>query len=225
MAARQEIFLSFAYGPADPALLSQRINYTASELKKKIRSTAYGSFSLFGLAFIFSVGGSLVATSYLLEPVSKYLYEKKGYKKYEHLEWTSNATLQLQRLAHEEAGFGNWSHCTDIAPNTEANDLLGSLDITNPDHPILRRLSRENSPPDDSQSDIQIQDKSSPTITPGSLSLQSTRPHDSEEGVVELLQARKPTPGSETSQEITEPQVNGSLPQSMDPPQGEEKAN
>ncbi|KAJ2991353.1 hypothetical protein NUW58_g2542 [Xylaria curta] len=213
MAARQASFLSSAYGPNDPDIFSQRANYTTPELKKvcdsqKMRTTAYASFSLFGLIFIFSIGGTLVVTSYVLEPVSTYLYEKKGYKKYEHLEWTSNGTLQLQRLAHEEAGFGTWSNCTGTVPSAEANALLGSLDITNPDHPVLQLSDPEKRAHGTPQSlstvlsavqgSVQTGSASSPTITSSSLPLQSARPTTSQEASVELPQAHGLTPNSET---------------------------
>ncbi|KAI8947772.1 hypothetical protein F4801DRAFT_605164 [Xylaria longipes] len=223
MSARQETFLSYAYGPTDPAILANRINYTMPELKKlcdsqKMRTTAYGSFSLFALVFILLVGGSLVITSYLLEPVYKYLYKKKGYKKYQHLEWTTNATLQLQRLAHEEVGFGTWSSCTETVPNTKANELLGSLDITNPKHPILQPSCPENSSsnnpesfielPNTVQDPVQTENASSPTITSSSPQLQPTRPTASPERSTDLPQTHRPIPNSETAEVIVEPQGN-----------------
>ncbi|KAI0429645.1 hypothetical protein F5Y09DRAFT_356792 [Xylaria sp. FL1042] len=223
MAAHQASFLSYAYGPTDPALLAERTNFTTPELKKlcnsqKIRTTAYGSFSLFGLVFIFSVGGALVITSYLLEPVSTYLYKKKGYKMYEHLEWASNATLQLQRLAHEEAGFGTWSNCTGTAPSTKADELLGALDITNADHPILKPPTTEKTDnlqtsieaPSAVQHSTQTEDTASqelapsPTITCSSLRLQPTQSTNSHKINVELLQAHVPAFNPEVPETTTE---------------------
>ncbi|KAI0418902.1 hypothetical protein F5X98DRAFT_362848 [Xylaria grammica] len=237
MAAHQESFLINSYGPTDPAILALRINYTTPELKKlcdnqKIRTTAYASFSLFGLVFIFLVGSILLATSYLLEPVSAFLYKKKGYKKYEHLEWTSNATLQLQRSAHEEAGFGTWSKCTGAVPRTEANELLGSLDITKPDHPVLQRLSHEKGVPGSSPSSIEVpntwqgpantQDGSSLTLT-SSYSPLLPESTASYKGSVELLQTYKLTPGLETLELAVEPWDNESLRWDINSTQGEEE--
>lgn len=103
-----------------------------------IRSKSYASFSMFGLCFTFVMGFLLILASYLLEPISGYLFKKQGYKEYAHLEWVTNATLQLQRLAHEEAGKGTWSKCLDMVPVTQADELLGSLDTTDRHHPIIR---------------------------------------------------------------------------------------
>lgn len=50
--------------------------------------------------------------------------------RYGHAEWQAGSTLQMQRLAHENLGFGTWT-CTDEAnPVTQAGDTLGVLDIT-----------------------------------------------------------------------------------------------
>ncbi|KAI0536531.1 hypothetical protein GGR58DRAFT_503168 [Xylaria digitata] len=144
MAALQSGFLDSAYVPDNSNILVSRFNYTAPEFQKlcsnqKIRSTSYGSFSLFGLFFTLTVGLLLILVSYLLEPMFESLHKRKGYKQYAYLEWVAGATLQLQRLAHEEIGFGTWSEGTETIPMAKEGELLGSLDITDPRHPILRR--------------------------------------------------------------------------------------
>ncbi|KAI0454116.1 hypothetical protein F5B21DRAFT_525186 [Xylaria acuta] len=141
LTAIQQAFLGTAFGPTDPEILRSHRSYNTTELKKlcnsqKIRSTAYASFSLFGLYFTLVLGFLVVLTSYLLEPVSSWLHKRK-YHQYAHLEWITNATLQLQRLAHEEIRSGTWSECTETVPVTKANEFLGCLDITDLTHPIL----------------------------------------------------------------------------------------
>lgn len=192
-----------------------------------MRTTAYGSFSLFGLIFIFSVGGSLILSSYLLEPVTELLYRKRGYRKYQHLEWISNATLHLQRLAQEAAGFGTWHGSTDTVPSTETDELLGSLDLTDPDHPVLRLSSPKKGPtgndnrgsteiPSAIQSAVQTEDASSPTVASNRPSLQSmsstthsTIPSTTpREASVELPQLHDLEPDSETAQVTVESQGN-----------------
>ncbi|KAF2967835.1 hypothetical protein GQX73_g5752 [Xylaria multiplex] len=200
MAARQALFLSSAYGPTDPDLLADHINYTTPGLKK------------------------------LCDNQSRYPHsymKKKGYKKYEHLEWTSNATLQLQRLAQEEAGFGTWSKCVETVPGTEANEVLGSLDITNPDHPVLQSSSPRQSVPNDSQTSLEVlnttqgsvqtDEASSPTVTPGTLSLHSIHPTAPHEGGAESSQTHKLTPNSEATVEL---QDSGNT----EPTHGEQRA-
>lgn len=84
--------------------------------------------------------------SYALEPIFSLLYKRRKYKPYAHLEWQTNACLQLHRLAHEELGLAQWSNCLDEVPTTDANVFLASLDITTPEHPVLSRTQEMDSP-------------------------------------------------------------------------------
>ena len=66
--------------------------------QQKIRSTAHASFSIFGLLFTFLVGLLITLISYLLEPVSSFLYHKWGFKSYAHLEWVTQNTLDRKSV-------------------------------------------------------------------------------------------------------------------------------
>ncbi|KAI0438894.1 hypothetical protein F4803DRAFT_554594 [Xylaria telfairii] len=128
MAGHQSALLDAAYGPTDPGVLMDWTHYTAPGLQKlchkqKMRSTLYASFSLLGLVFIFLVGTLLSLASYILEPLSGILH-KKGYHQYEHLEWSTNSTLQLQRSAYEALGRGTWANCTKTMPTTKEGESL-----------------------------------------------------------------------------------------------------
>lgn len=48
-----------------------------------------------------------------------------------------NQTFQLQRLAHEELGYGTWTHAADSIPTTQRGEKLALIDTSDPDHPIL----------------------------------------------------------------------------------------
>ncbi|KAI0206813.1 hypothetical protein F4808DRAFT_466756 [Astrocystis sublimbata] len=153
LAVMQASFVDTAYGPTDSDILQSWVNFTSPALtdlcsSQIIQSTAYGSFSMFGLLFTFIVGVLVVLVSYLLEPISTYLF-KRGYSQYAHLEWVANGTLQLQRLAYEEQGTGAWSKCIDNIPTHDK--LLRPLDITDLEHPVLRLPHKEYAkpPPDD----------------------------------------------------------------------------
>lgn len=106
---------------------------------QKIRSSAYTSFSCFGLFFTLIMGALITVTSYILEPLLSYLHKGRKYKSYAHLEWTSNTSLQLHRMAHEQLEGRKWAHCTEHIPTTDPETPLASLDISDPTHPILRR--------------------------------------------------------------------------------------
>ncbi|KAI0813452.1 hypothetical protein GGR55DRAFT_703439 [Xylaria sp. FL0064] len=156
-ASVQAAYLRMVYfNPPDPNLLRYRVNFTSEGRAKlcsnqKIRSTAYTSFSVFGLLFTFIVGLLIALISYLLEPVSRILHQKRGFRTFAHLEWSANATLQLQRLAHEQLGFGTWSKGTEDIPVTEAGNLLGCLDISQPDYPVIYPPDKDCTPPTENQ--------------------------------------------------------------------------
>jgi hypothetical protein len=64
--------------------------------------------------------------------------QRRKYKQYELLEWSTNNVLQLQRLAYEEMGFGTWSRGDELIPVTKEGELLAALDIADESHPRLR---------------------------------------------------------------------------------------
>lgn len=69
-----------------------------------------------------------------------YLYRRNRTGKskrgeYRYLEWTSNGTLQLQRLAYQGIKSGKWSGYTDEVPITESGALLGDLTQSYPECP------------------------------------------------------------------------------------------
>ncbi|KAI0458885.1 hypothetical protein F5B21DRAFT_527707 [Xylaria acuta] len=168
-------FVDTAYGPTDSTILQSWVNFTSPALKELcnsqiIQSTAYGSFSLFGLFFTLVVGLLIVLISYLLEPISEYLC-KRGYNQYAHLEWVANGTLQLQRLAHEELGSGVWSGCVGDIPTGKEDELLGSLDITDLDHPVLRPPPKEGPQP---QRDKTLREKQYTNVTEREDSMENT---------------------------------------------------
>ncbi|KAI1357780.1 hypothetical protein F5Y08DRAFT_351646 [Xylaria arbuscula] len=104
---------------------------------QKIRSTAYASFSLFGLYFTFILGGIVILFSYVIQPVQAFLDRNFGYRSYAYLEWTANSNMQLHRLAHEDSGAKKWTRCTGAVPTTTPDTNLAQLNITDPTHPIL----------------------------------------------------------------------------------------
>lgn len=103
---------------------------------QKIRSDSYTSFNVLGLILIFSIGSLIMILSALLPYVTGRLQQRQ--KPFAGLEWICNDTLQLQRLAHEAIGAGNWEGACDDYPRTRKGDLLGVLDITDQKHPVLR---------------------------------------------------------------------------------------
>ncbi|KAJ0115713.1 hypothetical protein J7T55_010536 [Diaporthe amygdali] len=105
----------------------------------KIRSSAYTSFSCFGLYFTVITGALITITSYSLEPILNWLHKHRQHKSYANLEWISNNSLQLHRMIHERLMGQDWANCTDDVPITDPETSLVNLDISDPEHPIIRR--------------------------------------------------------------------------------------
>ncbi|KAI0453580.1 hypothetical protein F5B21DRAFT_479152 [Xylaria acuta] len=144
LAAQQASYVNTARGPTGPEFDDLRLpplNKHEETLcaSQKILSTEHTSFSLFGLYFTFITGGLIILISYILDPTLACLHKRHHHKSYAHLEWRSNATLQIHRQAEEALGLGTWDNCTGSIPTTKQGDILANLDITNPKHPTLCR--------------------------------------------------------------------------------------
>jgi hypothetical protein len=103
---------------------------------QKIRSDSYTSFNVLGLVLIFSIGGFIMLLSASLPYITRRLQRHR--KPFGSLEWITNDTLQLQRLAHEALGAGVWEGACDDFPRTRDGDQLAVLDITDQKHPLLK---------------------------------------------------------------------------------------
>jgi hypothetical protein len=73
----------------------------------------------------------------MLESPAAFLGKRFDRNIYSRLEWCTNGTLQLQRLAQEEMGFGTWRGCTKDVPTTQSGEKLAVLDITDAAHPCF----------------------------------------------------------------------------------------
>ncbi|KAI1505251.1 hypothetical protein F5X99DRAFT_430515 [Biscogniauxia marginata] len=166
LASYQALYVETVLGPGDATL--EEIEYRPSNDQEwaicnnqKIRSTAYASFSIFGLSFTYGVGAIIIIISVVLDPILRCLHRRRKHKQHTYLEWRTHETFQLHRLAHEELGYGKWDRCTDFVPITESGDILAGLDISDPEHPLLLRDSslvnhenpEHNIPPDDTDAD------------------------------------------------------------------------
>ncbi|KAF7516698.1 hypothetical protein G7054_g14048 [Neopestalotiopsis clavispora] len=119
---------------------AEMVNVAVGHTDSAMRNTSWlPNNHLFGLYFTYITGALIVIISYILEPVIGYLHSSFEYHQYKHLEWTTNETLQLHRLAHEGTGLGTWSGCTGATPTTLPEANLASLDIGDLTHPILAR--------------------------------------------------------------------------------------
>lgn len=97
------------------------------------------SFSTLGLTILLGVGGLMITISYTLECIVELIQKRTNSGLYNRLDWTINETLQFQRLAHEELGFGTWTRTAQDHPITAPGEKLAVLDVSEPDHPKLAR--------------------------------------------------------------------------------------
>ncbi|KAK1753688.1 hypothetical protein QBC47DRAFT_430588 [Echria macrotheca] len=142
-------FVEAVTGPRDPRL-NQTFQFARTPTDKslcgnqKVLMSDYVSFSIFGLSAILTVGCLVIVLSWILEPLTGWIRRRKG-PPYALLEWTTNGTFQLQRLAFEANGLGTWSRAIDSVPVTRPGEDLGVLDISDPKHPKLRGPSPNHS--------------------------------------------------------------------------------
>ncbi|XXG96189.1 hypothetical protein Hte_002470 [Hypoxylon texense] len=149
LALLQSAFVDTAAGTNQPQYIQFMTNATNTVQERvcenqKINSTQYTSFSIFGLYFTYITGAIIIVLSYILEPTLSCLQRRRNYKDYVNLEWITNETLQLHRLGQEVIGWGTWQHCTGSIPVTRAENKLGPLNISDLEHPILRRPDAEH---------------------------------------------------------------------------------
>ncbi|KAL9615744.1 MAG: hypothetical protein Q9160_009294, partial [Pyrenula sp. 1 TL-2023] len=149
LSALQGFGVDSATGPGD----SEMLKYIW-----KILSTAYTNFSLMWLVIVLVTGALIVALESALESIVVWL-ERRGTIKKFNAEWFSHDALQLQRMAHEELGLGDWSDCTGprVIPVTEKGQVLAILDTEDPTHPKLKKVGKESinstiTPPTDNSS-------------------------------------------------------------------------
>ncbi|KAI0554210.1 hypothetical protein F4679DRAFT_579821 [Xylaria curta] len=124
----------------------------------KAISTAHLSFSVFGLSFLLVAGLLIILLSIFIEPVARFVQTRGKLSPYSRLEWNTNGVFQLQRLAHEELGIGEWTAADKTIPETKTPASLASLDVSDLEHPrLLRQPSKERTPrpsrPPSSQTD------------------------------------------------------------------------
>ncbi|KAI1736478.1 hypothetical protein F4680DRAFT_432254 [Xylaria scruposa] len=145
LATLQRLFVDVAAGPIDPRLdpWLSRPNSTEEHFlcrSQKVRKSGkYTSFSVLGTVIILTIGGLIIILELIVEPLTEWLKRHDTRAQYKQLEWVSNSTMQLQRLAHEELGYGNWSNTTSSVPITKYGEKLGALDVQDTSHPVLAR--------------------------------------------------------------------------------------
>lgn len=87
---------------------------------------------MFGLCFTYTLGLLFVAASYAAEPICSCLSRRFKLKEYADLEWKTNATLHLQRMAYQGIASGEWTGQADDIPKTKPGEILAELPMRAP---------------------------------------------------------------------------------------------
>ncbi|KAK8128950.1 hypothetical protein PG984_010058 [Apiospora sp. TS-2023a] len=143
LASFQALFVNTAHGSTDspdrPYTFAPKSEHEWNLCRnQKIRSARHASFSVFGLAFTYALGSLIIALSFVVTPLLRFLQGRGRYSRYAYLEWESETAIQLHRLAQEQLGHGYWSRCDERVPVTRPGDLLAPVDIADPTHPVLK---------------------------------------------------------------------------------------
>ena len=149
MAKLQQKVVQYATGPGyipEGMTLSRPVKLQEKQCKSQIGRSAAGttSFSVLGVAIILIVGAILIPTSLILPSAVGLLRRLSRWKQYKSLQWAVDSKFQLQRLAFEEAGQGQWSGGADSVPLTRRDDVLGLPERVDAKHPRLGRLPRHS---------------------------------------------------------------------------------
>ena len=131
------------YVPDDSELVRPSNKWQKDMCKNQIIRSQGGttSFSVLGVCGILILGGILILTSLVMEPLVGFIRRSFHWKEHKSLQWTLDEKLQLQRLAYEEAGQGRWSGCAGSVPVTEKNDRIGVPSLVDGMHPRLSPAS------------------------------------------------------------------------------------
>lgn len=88
------------------------------------------SFSLLGLLVIFVLGVFIIFVSMILEPLASLIQRHFKLDAHPGLEWRTMQKLQLQRLAYEELGYGQWTVGIGGIPITRPGEKMAVLDVS-----------------------------------------------------------------------------------------------
>jgi hypothetical protein len=125
MAHMQRIMYDLAAGPMDPNFNQYVLKPSAKNqaifdvcANQKIRDSHFYSFSVLGLTITLLVGGFIVLLNLCLSTIVGWFqrFSGKGIHRAEH--WRLDHSLQVQRMAYENAGIGRWRGKHSLVPVT-----------------------------------------------------------------------------------------------------------
>ena len=108
----------------DPASSNDEQTLCTSQIATR---NDYASFSTFGIAMILALGGVIIIIGLSIEFIVNTIRKSSNRGTCRQVEWDVSEVLQLQRLAFEGQGMGNWRGDADSVPTTAREDRFGIL--------------------------------------------------------------------------------------------------
>lgn len=103
-----------------------------------MRNKSYTSFSVLALSLVFSIGGFAILASLWLETIIGIIQSRLNRGTFHRICWKLDSALQMQRMAFEEAGMGNWVRCADEVPLMEKGEEIKMPEEWDDSHPTIR---------------------------------------------------------------------------------------
>lgn len=128
LAKLQQRMVDYAAGPPGPLTGNSSIIPGEPTMcsNQRVRSgPEFTSFSVLGITVIVVVSAVLIIISLLLDKISGIIQKRWQHGGYRHKQWILNGKLQLQRLAYEGAGIGEWANLEEQIPLTTGGQKFG----------------------------------------------------------------------------------------------------
>jgi len=86
----------------------------------------FQNFSILGIAILITIGGLIIILGYSIDGIVGYIQDHSAQASYARLSWQLENSLQLQRMAQENAGWGApWARQLDTVPHSNGRAMLG----------------------------------------------------------------------------------------------------
>ena len=150
MAKLQQQMVGYATGPTyfHEGLPFEQGDKDLCQRQKIHGVSGYLSFSVLGVSIILSLGFLFIVTALILDTAVGFLRRILDWDDHKRLQWAVDEKLQIQRMAFEEAGQGEWTGGTDAVPMTGTGELIGLGQEPDTHHPRLSNTRSESNHPE-----------------------------------------------------------------------------
>jgi len=139
----QAYVVEYAVGPSHLGHLGTVLKFNFSSEKTVCDSQmvhsvdGYQNFSVLGVSLIIALGAVIIITGFVIDKVVGWFQIRIKKGGYGRLSWQLDDKLQLQRMAYEGAGWGQWRNCNKSVPIKEGVADLGQYTNEIAHHPSI----------------------------------------------------------------------------------------